>query len=212
MPFDISGVTLQSVINIIILIFGVFYSIILHEIGHGITAFWFGDPTAKAQDRLSLNPVPHIDIIGTVILPLSCLLLGLPLFGWAKPVPINPLNFSKLRLGMIVVSLAGVTVNFILTACMFFIFSLTHMTVFLQIASVNIMLMAFNLIPLPPLDGYNFLITALPQKISRIIRQQQTTLMIILLVLLVTPLSRFVLTPIYNTFAGFFFALFNVRS
>ena len=108
-----------------------------------------------------------------------------------------------------VVSIAGVTVNFILTILMFFLFSITKIEAFLAIASINIMLCVFNLIPFPPLDGYNFLTAVLPPKFSRIIRTNETTFLIILSILMVTGWIRYIYNPIYNLFAKFFLSLFN---
>src|SRR3990167_424471 len=96
-------------ISIIILLF----SVIVHEVMHGYVALKFGDHTAERAGRLTLNPIPHIDIFGTILLPGLLILSGSPiLFGWAKPVPVNPLNFSDLRKGELLVSAAGVLSNF----------------------------------------------------------------------------------------------------
>src|SRR3990167_9994626 len=96
-------------LSIVILLF----SVILHEVMHGWVALKFGDRTAEQAGRLTLNPIPHIDPIGTILLPGLLLLTGSPiLFGWAKPVPVNPLNFSSLRKGELFVSAAGILANF----------------------------------------------------------------------------------------------------
>src|SRR5437016_262693 len=87
------------------------FSIIAHEVAHGLVALKFGDDTAYASGRLTLNPLPHIDPIGSVIFPTLCFLMKMPAFGWAKPVPINPNRFTHYRAGVILVSLAGPLTN-----------------------------------------------------------------------------------------------------
>ena len=203
-----------TVLGYAVMAAGIFYSIILHEIAHGAAALCFGDTTAKDAKRLSLNPVRHIDLLGTIILPGICFIpgpLGSPivLFGWAKPVPVNPYNFKNRRAGMIVVSLAGVFVNFLLTALMFFIFSLTGYEPLITIASVNIMLVTFNLIPFPPLDGYNFVTSLLPERVTDRIRINDRIFMGILLVLMATGLIGYIYRPLYNRLARFFLSLFH---
>ncbi len=200
------------IIGILIIIIGFFYSIILHEIGHGYVAYLFGDDTARRAGRLSLNPVNHIDLVGTIILPVACLIMHLPMFGWAKPVPINPYNFKNMKTGMIFVSLAGITINFFLTALMFFLFSITKIEAILTVASINIMLVVFNIIPLPPLDGYNFFTSILPIKFARLIRTNETTFLVILVILMVTGWIRYIYNPIYNLVANFFLSLFHFGS
>ena len=137
----------------------ILYSVILHEIAHAVAALWQGDDTAKLAGRITLNPIPHMDLFGTVILPIVMVITKVPfLFGWAKPVPVNPYRFRRLVLGDIIVSVAGVTVNFLL-AIVFaallhiakpesLLYSALHLA-----SGVNILLAIFNLLPIPPLDG-----------------------------------------------------------
>jgi Zn-dependent protease len=205
---------LMKALEVVVIVAGIFYSIILHEIAHGLAALSFGDTTAKDAKRLSLNPIRHVDLVGTIILPAACYiftLFGAPLFlfGWAKPVPINPYQFKNRRAGMIIVSLAGVFVNFLITALMFFLYFQTGYQPMLTIASVNIMLVTFNLIPFPPLDGYNFVTALLPERISQKIRINDRVFMGILLILMATGLLRYIYTPLYNLLAGFFLSIFR---
>lgn len=133
------------------------YSIIIHELAHGWVAYKMGDPTAKWLGRLSLNPIRHIDPIGTIML----FVFG---FGWAKPVPVNFSNLRDTRKGLIYVSAAGITANIILAFLSLLLLRLLTFspfgiasTVFYYFAQINIMLASFNLIPIPPLDGSKIL-------------------------------------------------------
>ncbi len=144
-----------------------FMAIVFHEFGHGIVAKYWGDNTAKDAGRLTLNPIPHIDPIGTVAIPMINMITGIPLlFGWAKPVPINPSRFRKYRQGLFWVSLAGPGANVIVafaTAIGLGIFvryvpetfSLHEPVQRMMGAAIqiNFALALFNLLPLPPLDG-----------------------------------------------------------
>lgn len=148
-----------------------FFSITIHEISHGAAAFMLGDSTAKDEGRLSLNPLRHIDPFGTVIFPLFLLVLTFgrgPIFGWAKPVPVNPYNFRDQKKGTIIVSLAGPLSNFLIGVIFsvlvnFFVFS--NLSSFFTIISLyNFALAFFNILPFPPLDGFHILFNILPEK------------------------------------------------
>lgn len=139
----------------------IFFSVVCHEIAHGLMAWKLGDPTAWRMGRLSFNPLVHIDIFGTILLPLFLLLMGSRfLFAWAKPVPVNPAYFRNRKQGMMLVALAGPATNLALAVAMSLLLKLagTVMPAFLAkalatTALMNVILMAFNLIPIPPLDG-----------------------------------------------------------
>jgi Zn-dependent protease len=141
----------------ILLAIPLLYSIIIHELAHGWVAYKMGDSTAKWLGRLSLNPIRHLDPIGTAAL----FLVG---FGWAKPVPVNFANLRDQRKGLIFVSAAGITANIILAFLFFLLIELfslnrfsTIYTILNYTGNINIMLAAFNLIPIPPLDGSKIL-------------------------------------------------------
>ena len=153
-------------------------SIVLHEMAHGYVALLFGDQTAKHQGRLTLNPVPHIDPVWTVIIPIAAYILskGTFIIGGARPVPVNPFNYRRPVLGDICVSVAGVAVNFLIAVMMIlllnfvqFIFGGPRETlavhVLLNVALLNIVLAMFNLIPIPPLDGSHLFKYLLPKEL-----------------------------------------------
>lgn len=163
-------------------------SVVLHEVAHGWVALKQGDDTALRAGRLTLNPVPHIDFIGSLVVPTVLLLMpGGLLFGWAKPVPVDPRNFRDFRKGDILVSLAGVAVNVILalafTVLMAGAIWLGRMAPGLEEVSgvvyrmaglglvLNLILAFFNLIPLPPLDGSHVLAHLLPKTLRNGYRQ-----------------------------------------
>jgi Zn-dependent protease len=151
-------------------------SIVLHEVAHGYVAGLFGDPTARRMGRISFNPIPHIDPVWTIVIPIVAFLLsgGSFIIGGAKPVPVNPRNYRRPVLGDICVSAAGVAVNFLIAIVMILLINIVYfasgtpagvmvITVMLQVALLNIVLALFNLIPIPPLDGSHLLKYLLPQ-------------------------------------------------
>lgn len=155
----------------IALIIGLIVSIVLHEVGHAYAANWLGDPTARLEGRLSVNPLVHIDPIMSVLVPGLLILSGSPLlFGAAKPVPYNPYNFRNQKWGEAIVAAAGPAVN-ILLALIFAVVvqvgagtSLSETFLFLaaQLVVMNLFLAFFNLVPIPPLDGSKILPRFLP--------------------------------------------------
>jgi Zn-dependent protease len=156
-------------------------AVVFHEFAHGATAQHWGDNTAKTQGRLTLNPISHVDPIGTLLFPIINMLTGVNLlFGWAKPVPINPARFKKYRHGLFWVSLAGPGMNFLLAIGSAIAFCSIHSwvprTFYLYeplvamayvSVSVNYALGIFNLIPLPPLDGSKMVEAFLPYELAR---------------------------------------------
>jgi Zn-dependent protease len=150
-------------------------SIVLHEMAHGYAALLFGDRTAKHQGRLTLNPIPHIDPVWTVIIPIAAYILskGTFIIGGAKPVPVNPFNYRRPVLGDICVSVAGVAVNFLIAVMMILLLNIVQFifggpqAILAVRVLLNIVLAMFNLIPIPPLDGSHLFKYLLPQELRR---------------------------------------------
>jgi Zn-dependent protease len=150
-----------------------FFSIAIHEIAHGSMALHLGDTTAKEAGRLTLNPLKHIDIFGTIILPLFLVILQSPfIIGWAKPVPINPFNFRDQKWGTLKVAAAGPATNFLVgiifsLAVRFTALPQSVLLLFGIVALYNFAWGIFNLIPIPPFDGSHVLFTFIPAKFNR---------------------------------------------
>ena len=153
-------------------------SIVLHEMAHGFVALLFGDHTAERQGRITLNPIPHIDPVWTIAIPVVAFFIssGTFVIGGAKPVPVNPSNYRRPVLGDICVSAAGIAVNFLIAVIMILLLNIVHIvsgnltgsaiaTVFLRVALLNIVLAMFNLIPIPPLDGSHLFKYLLPREL-----------------------------------------------
>jgi Zn-dependent protease len=158
---------LAAILSLVILIL----SIIAHEVAHGYAADSLGDPTARLAGRLTLNPIPHIDLMGSIIIPALLIFTQSPiLFGWAKPVPYNPYNLRDQRWGEAIVAVAGSATNLLLALIFGLIvrfglsigFTPSALSFAATIAFINLFLGLFNLIPFPPLDGFTALRAALP--------------------------------------------------
>ncbi len=195
-----------------------FLSVVFHEISHGYVAYLLGDPTAKRQNRLSINPLAHLDVIGL----LSMIIFG---FGWAKPVPVNPYYFKRRKLGMSLVALAGPVSNILcaliaLAICkvitvipleneILFLFLQGIVDFLIVFTVLNIGLAVFNLIPISPLDGSKILIAILPNHIYTKILQFEQYGFLILILLLNLPwfesIIGFLRNGLFDLLYGLFF-------
>jgi Zn-dependent protease len=197
----------MSVVSIIIMAFVFLFAITVHEAAHGWAALKLGDPTAYNLGRVSLNPIVHIDPIGTIVFPIMLIVMRAPiLFGWAKPVPINPLNLRNPQRDNLLISAAGPLSNMTVAFLAFFgliilkslspntfaekgvffylvtsIFSILYYTVF-----INIILAIFNLIPIPPLDGSGILMGLLSEEAAQKYDRIRPYGFIIIILLLMT--------------------------
>ncbi|MBT3980042.1 MAG: site-2 protease family protein [Bacteriovoracaceae bacterium] len=201
---------IQSIVFKIAVSFpGFLVAIICHEVAHGYVAMRFGDHTAKSAGRLNFNLMTHADPIGTLLIPLIGFGMGFPIIGWAKPVPINPRNFSNYKKGLFWVSFAGPLTNFVLgvfsailmAICIFIIPSDFFLRgPFIQMLEfsilINFVLFLFNLIPLPPLDGSRMLSIFLDYNTNLKYQQLGNYTTIILLALLFTGALRYLFMPI----------------
>ena len=163
-------------------------TIIVHEVSHGFVANLLGDPTARNAGRLTLNPIPHIDPFGSILLPAMLALANGPLFGWAKPVPVNPGRFSNPTGHMAVTAVAGPVSNVLLAALLarLVLPSLSGVIeeIVFWVIVLNLFLAVFNMLPIPPLDGSRLLPLVLPERGREIYRQFEQFGFIILFALL----------------------------
>jgi len=194
--------------QIILMIPMLLFAVIAHEVAHGYVAYRCGDPTAKLAGRLTLNPVPHIDLFGTILFPAILLLSSSPfLIGWAKPVPVNPSYFRNPSRDHLYVSLAGVCTNLLLAlACTIVLGIIARITgstggalaLMLQYGIlINVILAAFNILPIPPLDGSWVAYHLLPRNLAENYRRLFPYGFIILMVLLMTGVLHKMISPLY---------------
>lgn len=214
---DISSILRQLALSA----FPVLVAITFHELSHGFIANRLGDPTARMLGRLTINPFAHIDIFGTVILPLMLLIFtnGQFVFGYAKPVPVNPMNFKNPRRGMAITAAGGPITNLILAVLSILLLrflvlplsgvlpevmagkTLIPLALMLEASvTINVVLAAFNLLPIPPLDGGRVLVGLLPQRQAISFSKIEPFGFIIVVILIATGIASYFVIPLVNLF------------
>lgn len=185
-------------------IFIFFFSVVIHEYSHGFTAYKLGDPTAKMRGRLTFNPLAHIDLFGTIILPLSLFFLGSRIiFGWAKPVPINFLNLRNPKRDIVLVGVAGPLANVSVAVILSLILKVNLPSLLFELFEIailiNLVLAVFNLIPVPPLDGSRILMGLLPNNLAyKLSLLEPFGVFIIFLLLMLGVFHRVILPVVFS--------------
>ena len=194
-------------VSIILIVLITLMSVVIHEVAHGYAALWLGDTTAYYAGRLTLNPIKHLDLFGSIILPLLLSFSGV-MFGWAKPVPYNPYNLINRRWGELSVAIAGPVSNILLaiifgTLIRFTTLDQGMMLIAALIVQVNIVLAVFNLVPIPPLDGSKILFALFPKQYGawRDVLERWGMLLVIIFI--------FFLWRLVSPIIEFLFALFT---
>ena len=203
----IARMDIGGIVVIILIVVGVtFMSMVFHELMHGLTAYWLGDDTAKNDGRLTLNPLKHVDPFMTIILPIILAVAGMPIFGGAKPVPFNPNKVKGGEWGAALVAIAGPLTNLVLAfVCYAVALFVPNMPSLLELilnysVSINLGFFAFNILPIPPLDGSRVLYAVAPEGVQRAMESVERVgmIFIFMIVMLASPIITKLVALIIN--------------
>lgn len=211
------NLNLGFVVLVLLIVIG---SVILHELAHGVVAYWLGDRTAKDAGRLTLNPIKHIDPYLSILVPVILYILNAPVFGGAKPVPINSHNLKWREWGLALVAVAGPLTNFLIAFIAFIIGHFTGLLylsnsiaqfIFQGIVQINLGFMLFNLIPIPPLDGSRVLYVISPDFFRNILTgiERYGFIIVYLLIFLFGEVFSYLIVNGMNGILRFFYLLIN---
>lgn len=205
----------ESVWGLVIVLGVILFSMVLHELAHGVVAYWLGDETAKEDGRLTLNPVKHIDPVMSILVPVLLYISGGPIFGGAKPVPVNTRKLRFGAWGMALVAIAGPMTNFLIAFVSFLIGYWTGWlssngvvgTIFLELVLVNLGFGIFNLIPIPPLDGSRVLYALAPDVVREGMEKfEKIGIIVVMILVIMSPgaISKIMLGGIQGMLTGFY--------
>lgn len=205
----------EGILNLVVILGVILFSMVLHELAHGVVAYWLGDDTAKDDGRLTLNPAKHIDPVMSILVPVLLYMSGGPIFGGAKPVPVDTRNLKFGAWGMALVAIAGPLTNFLIALVSFLIGYWTGWLnmpgivglIFTELVLVNLGFGIFNLIPIPPLDGSRVLYALAPDVVREGMEKfEKIGIIVVMILVIVFPsaISTIMLGGIQGMLTGFY--------
>ncbi len=205
----------EGILNLVVILGVILFSMVLHELAHGLVAYWLGDDTAKDDGRLTLNPAKHIDPVMSILVPVLLYMSGGPIFGGAKPVPVDTRNLKFGAWGMALVAIAGSLTNFLIALVSFLIGYWTGWLnmpgivglIFMELVLVNLGFGIFNLIPIPPLDGSRVLYALAPDVVREGMEKfEKIGIIVVMILVIVFPsvISTIMLGGIQGMLTGFY--------